>query len=188
MIRSHTTLRRGTAIAIIVQAGGSNHLFCAREDGSITHDIGTGRLERFQYHERLTATTQLEWQARTQTLLVNIGTQISASPSGRIQLRPHVFDHRVGHTTQQTLVNADITAFLLSTSAFEELWHSESRLFMSSKHSKDGGQWHVHPDSELPAVSCGRCECKGVKLGNTGCARHDEMRIRLIPVGPLKHS
>ncbi|KAK7967027.1 uncharacterized protein PG986_001304 [Apiospora aurea] len=150
----------GTAITIIAQAGSSNYLFCGREDGSITyHDIRTGRrLERLQYHARLVAITQLDWHAKTQTLFSVdtsgrcIGTRFSASPSGQLQFKSHIFDHRVGSTTQQALVNSDATAFFVSTSVGEEVWHSDTGIFVSSKHSKDGGQWLVHPTDSSKLV------------------------------------
>ncbi|KAK7953653.1 hypothetical protein PG996_014546 [Apiospora saccharicola] len=150
----------GTAITVIVQAGSSNYLFCGREDGSITyHDIRTGRrLEKLQYHARLVAITQLEWHAKTQTLFSVdasgrcIGTRFSASPSGQLQLKSHIFDHRAGSTTQQALVNSDATAFLVSSTVGEELWHSGTGLFASSKHSEHGGQWLIHPTESSKLV------------------------------------
>ncbi|KAK8058994.1 hypothetical protein PG994_009442 [Apiospora phragmitis] len=143
----------GTAITIIAQASSSNYLFCGREDGSIAyHNMKTGRrFEAFQFHARFVAITQLEWHAKTQTLFSVdisgrcIGTLFSSSPSDQLQFKSHIFNHRVESTAQQALVRTDATAFLVSTSVGEDVWRSDTGLFTSSKHSKDGSQWLIHP-------------------------------------------
>ncbi|KAK9418518.1 putative GPI inositol-deacylase [Seiridium unicorne] len=143
----------GKAITKITQAGNSNYLFCGREDGTITyHDIRSGRkLDELRFHARTVEIQHLEWHAKTQTLFSVdasgrcLATRFSASSSGQLQQKRHVFDHRAASTVRQAIMNEDASSYLLSTNDGEELWDTKIENFVTFRNSSASAQWLAHP-------------------------------------------